>query len=159
VDASVDGILFATVRDYAVGTQLLVRYPYPSSTSPKQMGSVVKEWPMVLPVLTLQACKVSGLLRARSAAGNYEVRKIGQRGKFSSVLMPLFSLIRSDLWHIIKRSILGGHIADNRPGNCPQFRLSYFVGYCLKAGWILFRQKRISVAFCRRCDERDSAKT
>ena len=42
VDASSDGILFTTDREYRVGTELLVRYPFPSSSSPKQKGTVVR---------------------------------------------------------------------------------------------------------------------
>ena len=42
VDASPDGVLFATDREYPVGTRVLVKFPYPSATSPKQTGSVVR---------------------------------------------------------------------------------------------------------------------
>ncbi len=40
VDASSDGILFATDREYRVGMKLFVRFPFP--TSPKQTGTVVR---------------------------------------------------------------------------------------------------------------------
>ena len=42
VDHSSDGILFTTDREYRVGTELLVRYPFPSSSSPKQKGTVLR---------------------------------------------------------------------------------------------------------------------
>ena len=42
VDASSDGILFETEKQYRVGMELLVRFPYPSASSPKQVGKVVR---------------------------------------------------------------------------------------------------------------------
>lgn len=42
VDASTDGILFTTDREYRVGMELIARYPFPSATSPKQVGIVVR---------------------------------------------------------------------------------------------------------------------
>jgi PilZ domain len=42
VDASSDGILFATEREYTLGMDLLVRFPYPCASSPKQRGRVVR---------------------------------------------------------------------------------------------------------------------
>jgi len=42
VDASSGGILFNTEREYRVGMELLVRFPCPPSTSPKQKGRVVR---------------------------------------------------------------------------------------------------------------------
>lgn len=42
VDASSDGILFDTEREYRVGMELMVRFPYPCATSPKQTGKVVR---------------------------------------------------------------------------------------------------------------------
>ena len=42
VDASSDGILIDTEREYRVGMELLVRFPYPSASSPKQVGKVVR---------------------------------------------------------------------------------------------------------------------
>jgi len=42
VDASTAGILFVTSREYQPGEELLVRFPFPSSSSPKQKGRVVR---------------------------------------------------------------------------------------------------------------------
>jgi len=42
VDASPDGILFQSGRKYRVGTELLVRFPFPCASSPKQRGTVVR---------------------------------------------------------------------------------------------------------------------
>ena len=42
VDASPDGILFQSERKYRVGMELLVRFPFPCSSSPKQKGRVVR---------------------------------------------------------------------------------------------------------------------
>jgi hypothetical protein len=41
-DASSSGVLFTTNRVYSVGTTLLVRYPYPDSSLPRQQGKVVR---------------------------------------------------------------------------------------------------------------------
>lgn len=42
VDASSDGILLETEREYRLGMELFVRFPYPSASSPKQCGKVVR---------------------------------------------------------------------------------------------------------------------
>lgn len=42
MDASSDGILFSTEREYRVGMELLVRFPFPCTSSPKQRGTVVR---------------------------------------------------------------------------------------------------------------------
>lgn len=42
VDASLDGILFQSDHKYRMGMELLVRFPYPCSSSPKQRGRVVR---------------------------------------------------------------------------------------------------------------------
>ena len=42
VDASPDGILFQSDREYSVGMELLVRFPFPCASSPKQRGTVVR---------------------------------------------------------------------------------------------------------------------
>jgi hypothetical protein len=42
VDASPDGILFQSEREYRLGMELLVRFPYPCASSPKQRGRVVR---------------------------------------------------------------------------------------------------------------------
>jgi hypothetical protein len=41
-DASPDGILFQSDREYRVGMELLVRFPFPCASSPKQRGTVVR---------------------------------------------------------------------------------------------------------------------
>ena len=42
VDASPDGILFQSDREYRLGMELLVRFPFPCASSPKQRGTVVR---------------------------------------------------------------------------------------------------------------------
>jgi hypothetical protein len=42
VDASSGGLLFMTDREYKVGAELLVRFPFPSASAPKQKGKVVR---------------------------------------------------------------------------------------------------------------------
>jgi hypothetical protein len=42
MDASSGGISFVSDRDYKVGTELLVRFPFPSATAPKQKATVVR---------------------------------------------------------------------------------------------------------------------
>jgi hypothetical protein len=42
LDASSAGILFATEGEYRTGEELLVRFPFPSATAPKQKGTVVR---------------------------------------------------------------------------------------------------------------------
>ena len=42
VDASPDGILFESDRKYRMGMELLVRFPFPCASSPKQRGTVVR---------------------------------------------------------------------------------------------------------------------
>ena len=42
VDASPDGILFQSDRKYRAGMELLVRFPFPCASSPKQRGTVVR---------------------------------------------------------------------------------------------------------------------
>ena len=42
VNASTDGILFTTDREYRLGMEVFTRYPFPSATSPKQIGVVVR---------------------------------------------------------------------------------------------------------------------
>jgi hypothetical protein len=42
VDASSDGILFQSDREYRVGMEVFVRFPFPCASSPKQRGSVVR---------------------------------------------------------------------------------------------------------------------
>jgi hypothetical protein len=42
VDASPDGILFQSDREYRVGMELLVRFPFPCASSPKQAAKVVR---------------------------------------------------------------------------------------------------------------------
>jgi len=41
-DASSSGVVFTTNRSYSIGTKLLVKYPYPSSSLPRQVGNVVR---------------------------------------------------------------------------------------------------------------------
>jgi hypothetical protein len=41
-DASSSGVVFTTNRSYSIGTKLLVKYPYPSSSLPRQAGNVVR---------------------------------------------------------------------------------------------------------------------
>jgi len=41
-DASSSGVLFTTNRGYSVGTKLLIKYPYPNSSLPRQEGNVVR---------------------------------------------------------------------------------------------------------------------
>ena len=42
VDASLDGLLFQSEQKYRVGMELLVRFPFPCASSPKQKGKVVR---------------------------------------------------------------------------------------------------------------------
>jgi len=42
VDASPDGLLFQSSREYRPGMELLVRFPFPCASSPKQRGVVVR---------------------------------------------------------------------------------------------------------------------
>jgi hypothetical protein len=42
VDASSGGLLFMTDREYKVGAELIVRFPFPSASAPKQKGTVVR---------------------------------------------------------------------------------------------------------------------
>jgi len=42
VDASLDGILFQSERKYRMGMELLVRFPFPCASSPKQRATVVR---------------------------------------------------------------------------------------------------------------------
>ena len=42
VDASPDGLLFQSSREYRIGMELLVRFPFPCASSPKQRGVVVR---------------------------------------------------------------------------------------------------------------------